>query len=104
MRVLRQSDTTTDSYAAVPAVEQTVSLPRLGRAPRLGSQLCLSDYLLVFVWRPFWPDPDRTGESDRQSSKQVIRGDLAVLQQDRLDGLHRLDSQSCASNASVPAL
>ena len=58
-----QSDTTTDSYAAVPAVEQAVSLPRLGRAPRLGSQLCLSDYLLVFVWRPFWPDPDRTGGS-----------------------------------------
>ena len=35
-----QSDTTTASYAAVPAVEQTVSLPRLGRAPRLGSQRC----------------------------------------------------------------
>ena len=30
-----QSDTTTDSYAAVPAVEQTVSLPRLGRALNL---------------------------------------------------------------------
>ena len=28
----KQSDTTTDSYAAVPAVEHTVSLPRVGRA------------------------------------------------------------------------
>ena len=55
--------------------------------------------MLPFVWRPFWPDPDRTGESDRQSSKQLIRRDLAVMQQDRLDGPHRLDSQTCASNA-----
>ena len=37
---IKQSNTTTDSYAAVPAVEQTVSLRSLGRPPRLDSQLC----------------------------------------------------------------